>query len=536
MRMASTIADHPVLGRSFDARDGYACSIYTRTVVLWAVGLRIDTESLWRNVVVHGVDNRAQALPAQAGPGPPGCPEVWYEQRIVASPPVAPAPPPTTAADPGRRRRRRDTPKRVEEEEQGHGHHRPRQQPQQRVAAAPPNPGDPVVRMICTSTHQRGNLPKRLFGVPFRSVLSMDIECGGGMPNLKISDRNTIQPGVCVCDASPNPQHPSCTRPCASRPRDARLGGNGQADLLFFRGKKKHGRSPSGTQNMDMLAHILRFLVTRYRDRGFTVVSGNGGTSSQPPPAFVGDIVLANVHFKLGWRVDRGRLRDVTNNEYATAKKTAFVASYEPLVNDVSVSIKVWAHGGVWRGTEKKLLFRVWSQQKHFEDDPLPNDGAVYPLWSMATGGCTGASGGGWIFFFMFFRFQFQSGQPAPGQRTTVRYQDVMRMVPHAAIKRRPRCHTFRPEATPTKPNEWCILFLFVCVCVCVPPHLRLRHRLGGAGGSLADLHAHHLQGLSRIHGPRSCTGDRGRIPLPAHPGAVWGWVGRPRVGRRTPC
>ena len=79
--------------------------------------------------------------------------------------------------------------------------------------------------------------------------------------------------------------------------------------------------------------------------------------------SFVGDIVLANVHFKLsggskekhfllvffilvlldvifpGWRVDRSRLRDIMNQE-----RGDFVASYEPLVHDVSVSIKHWRY------------------------------------------------------------------------------------------------------------------------------------------------------------------------------------------------
>ena len=31
---------------------------------------------------------------------------------------------------------------------------------------------------------------------------------------------------------------------------------------------------------------------------------------------------------------------------------------------------------------------------------------------------------------------------------TTVRYQDVLRLVPHAAIRTKPRCHTFRVFAT----------------------------------------------------------------------------------------
>lgn len=71
-------------------------------------------------------------------------------------------------------------------------------------------------------------------------------------------------------------------------------------------------------------------------------------------PGFVGDVVLANVHFKLGWRIDRLRLRDVMNTE-----RSKFVASYEPLVKDVSVSIK------------------------HMDDAPLPNQGCVYSASAM---------------------------------------------------------------------------------------------------------------------------------------------------------
>lgn len=141
---------------------------------------------------------------------------------------------------------------------------------------------------------------------------------------------------------------------------------------------------------MEILSEILGYLVHTYRNKGFDV------EPEAPPVAFVGDIVLANVHFKLGWRVDRNRLRDVMNQD-----RGAFVASYEPLVRDVSVSIK------------------------HFEDAPLPNDGAVYPMWTAGPGPDT--AGGSW---------------------STVRYQDIMRLVPHATIKRRPRCHTFRVFAT----------------------------------------------------------------------------------------
>ena len=51
--------------------------------------------------------------------------------------------------------------------------------------------------MISTSTHRRGDLPKRMYRPPFRSVLSMDVEYKGAMPNLKISGRNTIQATGC---------------------------------------------------------------------------------------------------------------------------------------------------------------------------------------------------------------------------------------------------------------------------------------------------------------------------------------------------
>ena len=93
------------------------------------------------------------------------------------------------------------------------------------------------------------------------------------------------------------------------------------------------------------------------------------------------------------------RFTSTTDSNQVNHEGKGFVASYEPMVRDVSVSIK------------------------HVEDGPLPNDGAIYPLWT------------------------FSEDQRSSGW-TTVRYQDVMRMVPHAAIKRRPRCHTFRVFAT----------------------------------------------------------------------------------------
>ena len=57
-------------------------------------------------------------------------------------------------------------------------------------------PAVPVIRMMSTSTHRKGDLLKRLRNNPFRSVLSMDVEYKGYMPNLKISNRNTIQATV----------------------------------------------------------------------------------------------------------------------------------------------------------------------------------------------------------------------------------------------------------------------------------------------------------------------------------------------------
>lgn len=73
------------------------------------------------------------------------------------------------------------------------------------------------------------------------------------------------------------------------------------------------------------------------------------------PAGFVGDVVLANVHFKMNMRLDRAKLRDRVNSE-----RGPFLASYEPLVRDVSVSMKF------------------------MNDTPLPNDGSVYPQWNLS--------------------------------------------------------------------------------------------------------------------------------------------------------
>ena len=42
-------------------------AVYTRTIVLWALNVSIDTNKLWQNVVVLGLDNR----------------EIWHAQPIV---------------------------------------------------------------------------------------------------------------------------------------------------------------------------------------------------------------------------------------------------------------------------------------------------------------------------------------------------------------------------------------------------------------------------------------------------------------------
>ena len=44
--------------RIIDVSGSEKCEIYTRTVVLWAVGMTIDTESLWRYVTVVASDGR----------------------------------------------------------------------------------------------------------------------------------------------------------------------------------------------------------------------------------------------------------------------------------------------------------------------------------------------------------------------------------------------------------------------------------------------------------------------------------------------
>lgn len=236
---------HAVLGNAVGA-DGQT-RIYTRTIVLWAVGISIDTDLLWEHVEV--------------------------EERPTQTVPLTDTV--TLDCTPSKRRR-------------GEG----------------PSATRPVVVMMGTAAMRRGHLEKRMKRPQtFRSVLSMDIAYRGSMPNLKVSNRNTIQ--------------------------------------------------LTGCQDLAALGDILHHLVTTYEGRGFTLAEGASTTAR---PGFVGDVVLANVYFRLGFKLDRGRLRDAVNDRSGGM----FLASYEPLVRDVSVNIKF------------------------LDDDPLPMGGAVYPRWTLA--------------------------------------------------------------------------------------------------------------------------------------------------------
>jgi hypothetical protein len=143
---------HPIIGRTLDG----AGHIYTRTIVLWAVGININTEELWDNVDVTMTRNV------------PTTHSMSYSimQRMQPRPAMAP-----------------DAPKK-------------RKCDEALIAPAPEAISVPVIRMMSTSTHRKGDLLKRLRNNPFRSVLSMDVEYKGYMPNLKISNRNTIQATV----------------------------------------------------------------------------------------------------------------------------------------------------------------------------------------------------------------------------------------------------------------------------------------------------------------------------------------------------
>lgn len=251
---------HPILGNSVLYNQSEVGKVYTRTVVLWAYGITMDPQKLWEHVEVRSR---------------PDGPVITKEEDIK---PLDQKAAPVRCSRPGSGRRRAT-----------------------RASAKGHRGIVPVVRMLTTATKRRGWLSKRMRSQQsFRSVLSMDVEYNGFMPNLKISGRNTLQ--------------------------------------------------VTGAQDLQALGQILRYLVTTYNGRGFNV-------NVNTPSGFVGDVVLANVHFKMSFRLDRAKLRDRVN-----AERSSFIASYEPLVRDVSVSLKYMNH------------------------DPLPNNGSVYPRWDFHGG------------------------------------------------------------------------------------------------------------------------------------------------------
>lgn len=173
----------------------------------------------------------------------------------------------------------------------------------------------------------RGNLPKRMKRrQTFRSVLSMDVEYQGNMPNLKISSfcdsffsltpfifltitehrRNTLQMTI----------H---SKPTVNRPRLLPI-------IRVYRG--------CGCQDLQALGDILSYLVNTYEGRGFTRTA-NPDPGLGTAAGFVGDLVLENVYFRLGFKLDRGKLRDAVNDQ----SDGMLLASYEPLVRDVSVNV-----------------------------------------------------------------------------------------------------------------------------------------------------------------------------------------------------
>ena len=103
--------------------------IYTRTLVLWAVGMHIDIEKIWLEAPVRDHQNNLVT-------------EVDTKKVGVTKFPA------TTT---------------------------------------------PVIRMMCRNGQYKGTIAKRMNAVAFKSVLSLDIQCADMMPNVKISARNTIQ-------------------------------------------------------------------------------------------------------------------------------------------------------------------------------------------------------------------------------------------------------------------------------------------------------------------------------------------------------
>lgn len=191
----------------------------------------------------------------------------------------------------------------------------------------------PRVITVSTPEQRRGERRKRKTGTktsPFRSVVSVDVEYQNATPNFKLSKRNTIQ--------------------------------------------------ATGCQNMCAIGKILEHLVVTYMGKGFSKVHESEACG------FVGDVVLANAHFETGFKVDLGRLRDLTN---ASTDSIGMMAIYEPDFGDSSVTIKTT-----------------------FTEDR--NRGFVYPR-------CT--IGSGW---------------------DLLTYTEAAMAAPHANIHRNKRCHTFR--------------------------------------------------------------------------------------------
>lgn len=193
----------------------------------------------------------------------------------------------------------------------------------------------PRVRMISNAEGHRGTLKKRQECAPFRSVVSLDVQLGKCMPNLKISRRNTVQ--------------------------------------------------ATGCQDMESFGRILHYLSVTYMGSGFS------SPNPHLPAGYVGDIVLANVHFHIGWPVNRELLRDSINMKQG---KGIGVATYEPMLRDVSVTVK-------------------------YMDNVTPNQGHVYPSWSLTT-----------------------------AKWTLVPSGEVNRMAPQAGLREAARCQTFRIFAT----------------------------------------------------------------------------------------
>lgn len=260
--------DHPVLGNVVRQPGGRVVGrVYTRTVVLWAVGLVVDPNVLLGTRHSHAARRGAR------------------RQHVAVS-----------------------------------------------DAHLGKHPAVPVVRMATTATKRRGVLAKRLRkSQTFRSVLSLDVEYHQYMPNLKISARNTVQvPG--------------------RRQRPDADGGTGPPRAGRYPAPPGDGVRGAWLQPTGCGARMPCLPVDRRPE--------------MDPPGFVGDVVLANVHFRLNCRLDRCRLRDAIN-----AERGPFIASYEPLVRDVSVSVK------------------------HAANDPLPGRASVRPRSTVGPS----TPGGPWI-------------------------------------------------------------------------------------------------------------------------------------------